>query len=222
MKYVSKYLDEADRVAFWTNPSDHPIRPGVFLVNYRDMVDLDESGFYVSNARRAIGHALGNVVANAIGDKARTLPHYSLLIAIDARIGVLSRMSYPHGTTSELFLHFVVYLLIPALEGTGRRVITMDRLSAHYGEVVDELRKAGHYVIFRPASSPTFAPVEWVFSYVDKFLQQHSSQVYANNLKDWISTALDTVSRYDIMDYMAAAHFWVSDRVYTPYFGEQS
>jgi hypothetical protein len=87
MKYLSIYLDEADRVEFWTNPPDHPIRPGVFLVNYRDMVDLDQSGFYVSNARRAIGRALGNVVANVIGDKALTLPHYSLLIATAACVG---------------------------------------------------------------------------------------------------------------------------------------
>jgi hypothetical protein len=87
MKYLSIYLDEADRVEFWTNPPDHPIRLGVFLVNYRDMVDLDQSGFCVLNARCAIGRALGNAVANVIGDKAQTLPHYSLLIATAARVG---------------------------------------------------------------------------------------------------------------------------------------
>jgi hypothetical protein len=129
VKYISKYLDEPDRVAFWVNPVDHPLRPGVFLVDYLDFVDLDESG-YVSSARRGGGHALGNVEASLIGDKPRTIPHYSLLVAIDARVGVINKLFYPHGTTSEVFYHFVVYMLIPSLKGTGRRVITMDRLNS--------------------------------------------------------------------------------------------
>ena len=222
MKYIAKYLDENDRVAFWVNPPDHSLRPGVLGVYYRDIVDLDESGFYVSNSRRVCGHSLGSTSSSSIGNKARMLPHYSLLVAIDARKGVINNIFYPHGTTSEVFYHFVVYLLIPSLEGTGRRVITMDRLSAHFGVVVKALTDAGHYVVFRPASSPTFAPVEWVFSYVDKFLQEHSPQVTPNSLKFWLRTALDTISRFDVKQYMAAAHFYVPTYPYTPYRGEQS
>jgi hypothetical protein len=97
----------------------------------------------------------------------------------------------------------------------------MDRLNSHYGEVVDALRKEGHWVVFRSASSPTFGPVEWIFNYVDKFLQQHSAQVHPRNLKSWITMALDTISCYDVMSYMAAAHFFVPGPPYNPYFGEQ-
>jgi transposase len=182
---------------------------------------LDESGYYVSSARRVESHSLGNDFCSAMGLKARALPHYSVLVAIDARRGVINKMLYPHGTTAELFLHFVIYLLIPSLAGTGRRVITMNRLNAHYGDVVDALRSAGHFVVFRPASSPTFGPVEWVFSYVDKFLQQHSTQVNAQNLKKWIVTCFNTVTKDDVTNYMSKAHFFVPGHRYAPYAGEK-
>ena len=209
------------RVDFWINGPEHPLRPGVFGVRFDDIVDLDESGYYASSARRVEGHSLGNAPCSAMGLKARTLPHYTVLIAIDARKGVINKMLYPHGTTEEVFYHFVVYLLIPSLAGTGRRVITMDRLNTHYGEVVEALQSAGHFVVFRPCSSPSFGPVEWIFSYVDKFLQQHSPQVHRANLKQCILLALDSVTKEDVMSYMSNAHFYVPDHSYSPYAGEQ-
>jgi hypothetical protein len=221
LKYFSMFRNEDDRVLYWTNSPENEIRPGLFLANYLGIVDIDESGFYASNAQRTHGHVLPSIRGRQRGREQRTIPHYSLLIAVDARVGVISEMIYHKGTTTEIFYAFVVNMLIPSLAGTGRRIITMDRLASHYGDAVTALKEAGHIVIFRPVHSPTFAPVEWVFSYIDSFLQQHSPQVTEHTLRDCLCNALKTVLREDIMGYMQHAHMYVDGLPYLPYNGEQ-
>jgi transposase len=44
MTYFSTNRDENDRVLFWTNPPNDPVRPGVLGVPIEDFVDIDESG----------------------------------------------------------------------------------------------------------------------------------------------------------------------------------
>lgn len=62
------------------------------------------------------------------------------------------------------FLCSVHLVLLPAIEETGKRVITYDNLSSHTNkETVEMLKKAGHYVVPRLIHSPDFSPVEVLF-----------------------------------------------------------
>ena len=221
MKYSSKLLDVSDQVAFWVNEPDHSTHPGVCRLRYHDLVDLDESAYSVPTATLAEDPCHLNDTSGAIASTARPLPDYFALVAIDARKGVLNTMLLPHGATHEGFYHFVVYLLIPSLAGTGRRVVTMDKASAEHADGIEALTSAGHLVVYRPAASATFGPLEWVFTYVDKFLQHYSTQVNASNLKAWIRAALNTVSKEDVMGFMSEAHFCVPGHPFTPYSGEE-
>ena len=61
-------------------------------INFLDIVDIDESGYYKSASQWIHGHALERAPCVAFGDAARTHPHYSTPIAVDARVGVMSDM----------------------------------------------------------------------------------------------------------------------------------
>lgn len=221
MRYVSDQRDEDDRVAFWCNGPEHPIRPGLLGINYWDALDLDESGYYVSSANRPYGHSLIGVPCRMTGRPARQKPHWSVIAAVDTRVGLIKSMLYHKGTTDIKFKLFVELVLVPALVGTGRRVIMMDRLNVHFGEVASFLRQHGHYVVFRPKHSCDFGPVESVFNFVDKFLQAHSRTVTSANFKEGIIAALSCVTAYEVTQYFHDCHFYVPGLTYKPYLGQQ-
>jgi transposase len=220
MRYRNMHIDIDDRILFLGNTPEDPVRPGIYGVNHLDAVDIDESGYYASAAQRFMGHSLLGQGTDAYGFAARSHPHLTTLIAVDARVGVIDTMMYEHGTTSAIFYMWVYSILIPKLSGTGRRVIMMDNLSSHFGDVVQLLKDAGHFVVFRPTHSPIFGPVEFVFHYVEMFLQQNCAYVTNLNLKAALEAAFDNVSPLDIAGYMNAAHMYVPGHEYHPWMGE--
>jgi transposase len=90
-------------------------------------------------------------------------------MAVDRRVGVIQSMLYSTGTSSDVFMFFAEFFLLPALVGTGPRIIMMDRLASHFGAAELLMKEAGHTVIARPSYSCDFALVEWVFHFVDTF-----------------------------------------------------
>ena len=127
MRYCSKNRNETDRVAFWTNAPNHPVRPGVAGVHHSYIVDIDETGRYTSAACRHRGHSLSGTPCWDSGPSKRSDSRLTAVIAVDSVKGVISRMLYEKGTTGDKFSIFVQHLLLPAIQGTGIRVITMDR-----------------------------------------------------------------------------------------------
>jgi hypothetical protein len=97
----------------------------------------------------------------------------------------------------------------------------MDNLSSHYGDAVKLLENAGHIVIFRPNRSPDFGPIEWVFNYIDRFLQYHCDTINAHNLDSAIEAALNLLNSENIVSYISNAHFAVPNHTFTPYMGEE-
>jgi hypothetical protein len=87
MRYRTLHIDLDDRVLFWTRTPDDPVRPGVYGVQYNDVVDLDESGFWFNAVLRRTGHALLGLPSDSYGPAPRTGPHFSTLIAVDCRVG---------------------------------------------------------------------------------------------------------------------------------------
>ena len=68
--------------------------------------------------------------------------------------------------------------LLPALAGTGPRVVLADNHSAHNTAAVQALFNAnGHLFFNRSIHSPDFAPAEWGFSHAITFVQHYSDWV---------------------------------------------
>jgi len=222
MHYFSKKRDEGDRIDYWCFPPTHILRPGVCGVSFWDLVDLDESGFYTSAAARRFGHSFLGTPAQAPGRARRADTQVSLLLAVDARKGAVSHLMYSKGTTTDKFVVWFTLFLLPAIRGTGKRVITMDNLSGHNAHVIHHTAGLeGHLVIFRPIHSPDFGPVEWCFNYIDKFLQSHDNQITDVLLRPALRAAVSTITANDIKGYMAHAHFAVQGHLFRPYSGEQ-
>ena len=216
MHYFSTKRDAADRAAYWINPPNHAHRPGVNGVNYFDIVDIDESGSWTSDASRTQGHSIIGLPCQAGGRSRRAEERWSYPIAVDARVGMVGA----NGTSSDKFYLFLTQIVLPALRGTGRRYITMDNLDGHKGQVEHAIRTAGHVPIFRPTHSPDFGPVEWVFSFTDSFMRAHDTHINDSNLRAALEAAFSFVTPFDIASYFACAHFAVPGHTFKPYMGE--
>ena len=148
---------------------------------------------YTSAACRCRGHSLNGTPCWDSGPSKRSDSRLTAVIAMDSVKGVISRMLYEKGTTGDKFTVFVQHVLLPAIQGTGTRVITMDNLDGH-SPAVQFIKAAGHYVVFRPIHSPDFGEVEWVFNFLDLFLQAHQPLVCNTNLCEALEAALDCPS----------------------------
>jgi transposase len=150
----------------------------------------------------------------------RSRKNLTLIAAVDCRVGVIARMVFEGGTSSEKFELFIRLLVLPAIEGTGRRVFCFDNLSAHNG-AHNAISQAGHIVINRPIHSPDFGAIEIVFSWISKFLQHHDSGITDSNLKMAIHEACTFVRPVDVQQFFAACHFLVPGLPFKPYLGQQ-
>ena len=150
MRYYSKNRNETDRIAFWTNVPNHPVRPGVAGVHYSYIVDIaDETGRYTSASCRRRGYSLCGTPCWDSRPSKCSDNRLTAVIAVDSVKGVISRMLYEKGTTGDKFTVFVQHLLLPVIQGTCTRVITMDNLDGH-SAAVKFIKAAGHYVVFCP------------------------------------------------------------------------
>ena len=78
-------------------------------------------------------------------------------------------------TTKEIFEAYVEHFLAPTLQ--EGQVMVLDNLSSHKGERVRELVEArGAELLFLPAYSPDFSPIEEAFSKVKALLKKASSR----------------------------------------------
>ncbi len=93
------------------------------------------------------------------------------LLASMSSKGMGPTLAVQGGTNKALFEAYVERVLGPTL-GTGQ-VVVMDNLSAHKGEEVRELIEArGCEVLFLPAYSPDYNPIEEAFSKIKGLLRK--------------------------------------------------
>lgn len=105
------------------------------------------------------------------------------------------------------FEQYVEEILAPSL-AVGQIVI-MDNLAAHKGKKVEELIEArGCQLLFLPASSPDFLPIEETFSKLKIFLRRVGART-REALQEAICLALLTVTAQD-------AHGWFRHCGYLP------
>ena len=221
--HFSGERDERDRMLFWINKPDDLIRPGVSGINIDDLVDIDEAGRCLTDTNRKFGDSIAGLVCAEKGRGKREGKRLTFAVAVDTRVGVISRIIYNAGTTNDKFYSWMKLNVLEMLRGTGRRIIVMDNLSSHLTPELQELIASyGHCLVLRPTHSPDFGGIEWVFHFVTNFLQHHRLEVNDSTIRTALISCFDLVTKNDIKGYMADAHFYVEGYTYKPYLNSQA
>lgn len=152
-----------------------------------ELVFVDESG-----AHRALCPLYGWAPR---GERARGQaprnrgPHTSLLAALNME-GVVATMTVEGSTNKEVFLTYLERVLCPALR--PGQVVIMDNLSVHKNEAVRaQIEACGCRLVFLPAYSPDFSPIENAFSKLKHFLRKAQARTQ-EALETAIATGLQT------------------------------
>lgn len=167
-----------------------------------DLVFVDESG-----ASRALCPLYGWAPRgqDALGQAPRNRgPNTSLLAAMDA-CGLVGAMSVEGSTTREIFVLYLDQVLCPALR--PNQVVIMDNLSVHKGEEVrQKIEACGCRLVFLPAYSPDFNPIEGAFSKLKAFLRRAQARTQ-RTLQNALAKALATITPKDAAGWFAHCGF---------------
>ena len=110
-------------------------------------------------------------------------------------------MTVEGSTTQKVFEAFVERFLAPTLK--PGQVVILDNLRAHKGERVKQLiESSAASVIFLPAYSPDFNPIEEAFSKIKAILKKTAARA-REALIEAIGRALEAVGRQDAWGWFA-------------------
>jgi transposase len=165
-------------------------------VDARRLVIVDECGSNIAltplYARAPKGHrAHGNVPRNR-GKNTTLLASLSLS-------GIGACMVLEGAVDALAFEAYVEHLLAPSL--TAGQIVVLDNLSAHTGVRVRQLIEArGCELLFLPAYSPDYSPIEETFSKLKAFLRRVGARTH-EALQEAIAQALETVTAADALGW---------------------
>ncbi len=170
----------------------------------RQLVVIDECG---SNIALTPLYARALKGLRAYGSAPRNRGKNTTLIAALTFEGMGESMIIEGAAKAAAFESYIEELLAPSL--SPGQIVIMDNLAAHKGKKVEELIQArGCQVLFLPAYSPDFSPIEETFSKVKTFLRRVGART-REALQEAISRALLTVTAQD-------AHGWFRHCGYLP------
>jgi transposase len=96
---------------------------------------------------------------------------------------------------TEIFEIYIEQILVPTLK--QGQIVIMDNLSIHKGQKVRQLLEAREcQVLFLPAYSPDFSPIEEAFSKIKAALRKAGARTH-EELQEAIAAAMLTVTRAD-------------------------
>lgn len=122
-------------------------------------------------------------------------PNTTLIASMTLEGGMGEAMAVEGSTTGTVFETYVEHLLAPTLE--EGQVVIWDNLGAHKGDKVRELIEArGAQVLFLPAYSPDFSPIEEAFSKVKALLKKVAART-REALVEAMGEALSAVTSQD-------------------------
>lgn len=155
-------------------------------------VFLDECGSNIAltrlYARAPKGkRAKGNIPRNR-GKNVTVLASLSLS-------GVGETMIIEGAVNAKIFEVYIEQFLAPSLK--KGQIVSMDNLSVHKGQKVCELLEArGCHLLFLPAYSPDFSPIEETFSKLKAALRRVGARTH-EALQEAIAAALLTITTHD-------------------------
>lgn len=167
---------------------------------------IDETGSNIALARRYGRAPQGK---RARGSIPRNRGKNVTLIS-DLSLGGLGELFLIDGAADgDLFEAYVEQILAPTLH-PGETVI-MDNLSSHTGDKVRELIEAkGCHLLFLPAYSPDFSPIEEAFSKITSVLRSIGART-REALQDAIVYACTTVTPSDAKGWFRHCGYAVPD-----------
>jgi transposase len=119
--------------------------------------------------------------------------------------GSTACMTIEGATDTEVFRAYVRQVLCPTLRPGD--VVIMDNLSPHKSDVtIDLLKKAGAEVLFLPAYSPDFNPIEKMWSKIKACLRAAEARTQADLIAA-IASALASVTPGNALNWFASCGY---------------
>jgi transposase len=161
----------ARRNWFWTQP----LPLGISNVPRQELIDFDESAFYLQKANRSSGKAFSGVRVREEGPYGHD-EKWTLLLAIAPWGLKHSRFAPDQGTSKIVFRNFMRGLLAALPRGI-RYVFMWDNLKSHFDDdIYRMIYAAGYRIIARPPYYPCDGPIEYVFNQIENHI---ASEMYS-------------------------------------------
>jgi transposase len=171
------------------------------------LVWIDECGTHLAHTR-TYGYAPRN--ERAVGCVPRNRGRMTTLIASMTSTGMGPCQTVLGGTSKDVFLHYLREVLAPTL--TPGQVVILDNLGAHRANDVTAIIEAqGAGVLYLPAYSPDFNPIELAFGKL-KTLLRHAGARTREALDAAIQSALAAITPDDIAAFFAHCGFPLTDK----------
>jgi transposase len=146
----------------------------------------------------------------AYGSVPRNRGKNTTLLASMSLEGMGEAMVVEGSTTQKVFEAYVERFLAPTLK--PGQVVILDNLGAHKGEKVRELIESrAASVIFLPAYSPDFNPIEEAFSKMKAILKKMALRV-REALIEAIGRALEAIASQDVWGWFSHCGYVEGDQ----------
>ncbi len=168
----------------------------------RKVVGVDESGTHLDMTRRYGRAPRGQRV---YVKQRRNYGKNMTLLAGLTLDGMTDSLVVEGAVTTPVFEAFIEQVLLPSLQPGD--IVVLDNLAAHKSSYIEQLLlEHGCRLLFLPAYSPDFSPIEHAFSKIKQRLRTLRAQT-VDTLIDAIADALSTVTPFDAIGFFAAAGF---------------
>ena len=119
--------------------------------------------------------------------------------------GTTACMALEGTTDTEAFRAYVREVLVPALKSGD--IVVMDNLSPHKSDdTLKLIMEAGAQVLFLPAYSPDFNPIEMMWSKIKSFLRSAEARTVAD-LVNAIGQALARITAKDALGWFTCCGY---------------
>jgi transposase len=177
------------------------------FVEANELVFVDECGTNIALTRLYARAPKGE---RAYGKAPRNWGKNVTLIAAMSAQGMGASMSVEGATDGAAFQTYVEHFLLPTLK--KGQVVLMANLQVHKSSQVRELIEVvGASVLFLPAYSPDFSPIEEAFSKIKGILRTIEARTH-EALMEAIGIALEAVSRQDALSWFGHCGYDVTDQ----------
>ncbi len=141
----------------------------------------------------------------ASGSAPRNYRHNTTLVAALTPDGLQAPMVLDGAMNSDAFAAYVRHVLVPQLR--PGQIVILDNLSVHTrADIRQQIEAASCQLIFLPAYSPDFNPIEQAFSKLKTWLRRAEARTH-EALDDAIATALATITTADARGWFHHCHY---------------
>jgi transposase len=178
---------EAERAAWRKTASN---------LNSHDLVFVDETGSHIAMTPL---YAYAPRGQRAIGKVPRNYGATMTLIASLSLSGMGEALILDGAADSSTFEVYIEQILAPSLK--AGQIVILDNLSIHLGPKVRQAIEArGCHLLFLPAYSPDFSPIEEAFSKIKTLLRRQGART-REALQEAITQALDLITEADALGW---------------------